>query len=143
MSWQSHNIHAPRFIRCSELRAINSKKLETVPVILQVTFRAPYLCGLAEESFHRGGPHALTCLGDHAAGQQVYPRFAIRAQLQTANNIGNWLIAEEGHDHHHPDNYVPPVNDSGERPHEQKASGSAVFTRRAGVLQTVVQRPEA
>jgi len=53
----------------------------------------PCLCGLAEEPFHWGGPHALTRLGDSAAGQQVHPRFAIRAQVQTANNIGNWLIA--------------------------------------------------
>lgn len=54
-----------------------------------------------------GRPHALTRLGDSAAGQQVDPRFAIRAQVQTANHIGNWLIAEKGHGHHHPDNHVP------------------------------------
>ncbi len=70
-----------RFIRCPELCAINGKKLQAVPVILQVTFRAPCLCGLAEEPFHRGGPHALTRLGDSAAGQQIHPRFAIRAQV--------------------------------------------------------------
>ncbi|ENE14131.1 hypothetical protein ECP03047993_1417, partial [Escherichia coli P0304799.3] len=32
----------------------------------------PCLCGLAEEPFHWGGPHALTRLGDSAAGQQVH-----------------------------------------------------------------------
>ncbi|WP_249515523.1 hypothetical protein [Escherichia coli] len=58
-----------------------------VPVILQVTFRAPCLCGLAEEPFHRGGPHALTRMGDSAEGQQVHSRFAIRGR--TTSVIGS------------------------------------------------------
>ena len=107
MCWQNHNIHAAQVHQVSQLRAINGKKVGDRASYPSGNVPRPISVRSGGRAIPLGRPLRADAPGDHAAGQQVHPRFAIRAQVQTANNIGNWLIAEEG-SHHHPDNYASP-----------------------------------